>query len=34
MIHLYNFYCTENRCHECEIGQKVLESAGIDDHSR
>jgi hypothetical protein len=29
MIHLYNFYCTENRCNECEIGQKVLESTGV-----
>jgi hypothetical protein len=29
MIHLQNFYCTENRCSECAIGQKVFEKAAI-----
>jgi hypothetical protein len=29
MIHLYNFYCTENRCNECVIGQNILESSGV-----
>lgn len=29
MIHLHNFYCTENRCRECVIGRKEFEKAGI-----
>ncbi len=29
MLHLHNFYCTENRCKECEIGQRVFEKAVV-----
>ncbi len=29
MLHLYNFYCTEHRCKECTIGQKVFEKAAV-----
>lgn len=29
-IHLYNVYCTRQRCNECDIGKKVVDKTGFD----
>jgi hypothetical protein len=29
-IQLYNFYCTREKCKECDIGKRIVDKSGFD----